>query len=59
MHRIIPVKNLVPNMLNCVDYNKLINNIPKGNQSHNTNKEIKGRTLKLNKRINNYRNKTF
>ena len=59
MHKNIPVKNVVPNMLKSVDYKGLINNQASNNQSHNNNNKIKGRSLTLSKKVNNYHNKTF
>lgn len=59
MHKNIPIKSIVPNLLSGVDYSKLISNQSSDNQNHNYNKELKGRSLKLNKKLNNYHNKTF
>ena len=59
MHKNIPVKNVVPNMLNSIDYSKLISNQANNNQAHTNSMEAKGKSLKLSKKLNNYRNKTF
>lgn len=59
MHKGIPEKAIVPNMLSGVDYYKLINNQSNNNKKHNINMESNGKKLKLNKKLNNYHNKTF
>ena len=59
MHKNIPIKSVIPNMLSGVDYSKLINNQQNNNKSFNNNMEAKGKSLKLSKKLNNYHNKTF
>ena len=59
MHKGIPYKSIVPNLLSGIDYSKLINNQVNDLKTNKVNKEIKGRSLTLNKRINNYHNKNI